>query len=157
MSVRLHVEFNDDLTHDHTYRGDSPAMSIYWSNGEAAYPQRHWQDAGATLLACWLTAAQRLAHGAMHEDFVFMNGGYHLTVRPSGTSYRLSSPDLSGGWSISREGLYQELLTHAEQVCAKLSHLGSQNPTVLADCHALRAGMDKLNAFLEEEKLAVLV
>lgn len=144
--MKLHVDFDEELMSRYHRRGASPFFTIYWTHSQEAYPNEDWLDFGSVIIGWWLIAATSLLHGALEEEFLFMDGPYALAVRPFGNQYHISMQGRSELWKVERTSFMNELLSAANQTVAKLNELQ------IPDKEGLQIGIRELKIALSEQK-----
>lgn len=144
--MKLHVRFDDDLIRKYVQREADPFFGIYWLHNGIAYPEEGWLDFGSVILDWWLIAATSLLHGALEEEFLFMDGPYALSVRSLDNQCHISMQGRSELWKVECASFMNELLSAANQTVAKLNELQ------IPDKEGLQIGIRELKAALAEQE-----
>jgi hypothetical protein len=147
MTMKLHVDFEDALIKKYAERGQSPIFTIYWTEGEAAYPAERWLDFGSVVLSWWLVAAKSLLEGATEAEFSFMDGPYCLRASRIVDLLYFSVDDQSWQGRIPVEVFAAELVKAARQVQNKLAKLN------ISDKEGLHVGIQHLQSSLSQAKV----
>ena len=136
--MKLCVGFDDALMEKYVRRGSSPLFTIYWQQGEAAYPEEQWLDFGSVILGWWLVAAKSLLEGVAEVKLSFMDSPFHLNVRRDGNLLYVSSDDLAWQCRTPIEAFVFELVAAANLVQQKFAELN------VPDAEGLQEGIERL-------------
>lgn len=148
--MKLCVDFDDALIEKYVRRGSNPLFTIYWKQGEAAYPEEQWLDFGSVIIGWWLVAAKSLVEGAAEAEFPFMDGPYRVKAGRFGNMVHFSADKEAWVWRTSIDILVSELLNAAEKVQQKLTSLGA------SDQESLRSGTRSLRTAMSKAKLKTI-
>lgn len=138
--MKLIVGFDDSILKQSAERGRNPLFTLYWTQGQQAYPEPQWVDSGSVVLGWWLASARTLLEGAAEADFSFMEGPYNLTARRFGNQVTVIDAEQAWNIKVPLQGFLAELLSATDQVLRKFAELG------IDDQNGLQAGMRQLQA-----------
>ncbi len=144
--MELCVDFDDALIKKYVRRGSNPLFTIYWQQGEAAYPEEQWLDFGSVIIGWWLVAAKSLLEGAVEAELPFMDGPYRIKAHRIGTMVHFSADKEAWVWRMPIDAFVAELLRAADKVQQKLVNLG------VSDEESLRAGTRSLKFAVSQAK-----
>ncbi len=144
--MKLCVDFDDALIEKYARRGSNPLFTIYWKQGDAAYPEEQWLDFGSVIIGWWLVAAKLLLEGAIQAEFPFMDGPYRLKAHRTDNMVHFSADKEAWVWRTPIDTFVTELLDAADKVQQKLVDLG------ISDQESLQAGIRLLRTAASQAK-----
>lgn len=142
--IKLTVGFDDLILKQLAERGSNPLFTLYWTQGQQAYPEKQWVDAGSVVLSWWLVSARALLEGAAEADFSFMEGAFSLTVRRLGNQVIITDAEQTWNAKLPLHRFISELLAATNQVLGKFSEIG------INDQNGLEMGMRQLKIALSK-------
>ena len=145
--MKLCVDFDDALIEKYGRRGSNPLFTIYWQQGEAAYPEEQWLDFSSVIPDWWLVAAKSLLDGTAEAELSFMDGPYRLKAHRFGSMVHFSADKEAWVARTTLDTFVSELLNAAEKVQQKLAGLG------VSDQESPQTGTRSLRTAVSQAKL----
>jgi hypothetical protein len=146
--MKLSVSLKARILSEYEDRGSSSFFTIFWQHTQESYPTDSWMDFGAILLGWWIVATLKLLRGERHQDLVFMDGPYRLSLElgDDGSTITCTAPNSTIRWITSLDELANEVRSSALAVIRQLEQFGIDQK----ERRALQIGLAQLQKSLEE-------